>query len=395
MVRDGVYGKRRRQRFRCVAADGTFHRFTPVLPRSRAELGFCDTCDNDIAVHEGPVAARRGLYEIREIAEALRLVAQGVSYAEAARRVRGRYWGAGGKGIRKATSVEGGQTVAEWLHQFAPVLAAPLAETSWPECLVLDGTEFVHTDPRTGVAGQMFAVMAAWAYPAGDTRGRLWALAAYPSDQAIDWADFLAQLPGRPASVVCDRDLAIIGGVQRHWGRGRNAVPIHLCEHHLWANAMKALRRDGDGSYGTPLSIALRDAFHSQTEWDAFARAVNVIGGPEANKWVRHWDKRMRMQTARRASLPAHYSTGALEPRIEQVRRILESRAWTFRNRERLNLLLQLVRLHLNGHDDTTRWTSQIRVHLEANGGAASSCRRIADPVTYDVNGDRVYSLRG
>lgn len=341
------------------------------------------------------MATRRGLYEVREIAEALRLVAAGASYTAAARRVRGRYWGAGGKGTRKATSVEGGQTVAEWLHQFGPVVTAPHAETSWPECVVLDGTEFVHADPRTGTASQMFAVMGGWGYPVGDSRGWLWALSAYPTDQAGDWADFLAQLPGRPSSVVCDNDLAVIGGVQRHFGRGVNAVPIHRCEHHLWTNAMKALRRDGDGSFGTPLAIALRGAFHSASEWDTFARAVNVIGGPETRKWANHWDKRMRVQTARRASLPAHYSTGALEPRIELVRRVLESRAWTFRNRERLNLLLQLVRLHVNGHDDTTRWTALIRAHLDANAGTATHSRRLADPVTYDVNGDRVHSLRG
>ena len=111
VVRDGTYGKRKRQRFRCQGPDGQFHRFVPPVPRQRSEFGVCEACDNDVQVYEGPVVQRRGLYEVREIAEALVSVANGVTYTEAARRVRGRYWGAGGKGTRKATSVEGGQTV--------------------------------------------------------------------------------------------------------------------------------------------------------------------------------------------------------------------------------------------------------------------------------------------
>lgn len=89
-------------------------------PAPRTVSGVCETCDNDGQVHEGPVVQRRGLYEVREIAEALVPVANGVTYTKAARRVRGRYWGAGGKGTRRPSTVEGGQTVAEWLQQFGP-----------------------------------------------------------------------------------------------------------------------------------------------------------------------------------------------------------------------------------------------------------------------------------
>lgn len=397
MVRDGRYGKRKRQRFRCQAPDGSFHGFVPPVPRQRAEFGVCEACDNHVRVYEGPVVQRRGLYEVREIAEALAAIANGVTYTEAARRTRGRYWGAGGKGVRKPSSVEGGQTVAEWLHQFGPVIAETWAETEWPECVVLDSTEFMHTDPRTGVRGQLFVVMAAWGYPAGETNGRLWRLEARPTDKNVDWQEFLEALPGRPASVVCDRDYAIIGGVQRRWGRGRNAVPIHICEHHLWQKGMEALRRDGLAAYGTALPSLLSDAFKSLKGWDAFAQAVAAEpAAASTRRWVRHWDKRMRVQTARRASLPAHYSTGALDPKLRDVRQMLDRRKWTFRNRTRLNLLLDLVRLHINRADDVTRWTSLIRAHLETNGGQSAYPRRMADPMSYDpATGNRSYTLRG
>ncbi len=397
VVRDGTYGKRKRQRFRCQGPDGQFHRFVPPVPRQRSEFGVCEACDNDVQVYEGPVVQRRGLYEVREIAEALVSVANGVTYTEAARRVRGRYWGAGGKGTRKATSVEGGQTVAEWLHQFGRVVAEPWAETAWPECVVLDSTEFQHRNPKTQKMGQLFVVMAAWGYPAGNPKGRLWRLEARPTDRNSDWREFLDTLPGRPAGVVCDRDNAIIGGVRQRWGRGRNAVPIHLCEHHLWKKGMDALGRDGMRSYGTALPSLLRDAFRSPAGWDAFATAV--AAEPLASKtqrWVSHWDKRMRNQTARRASLPAHYSTGALEPKLHDVRDVLERRKWTFRNRARLNLLLELVRLRLNRHDDPTGWATLIRAHIDAHGGQSAHPRRMSDPVTIDpATGDRIYTLRG
>jgi hypothetical protein len=40
-------------------------------------------------------------------------------------------------------------------------------------------------------------------------RGRLWALAAAPSDDAVAWKAFLDRLPGRPELVVYASDKAI------------------------------------------------------------------------------------------------------------------------------------------------------------------------------------------
>lgn len=102
----------------------------------------------------------------------------------------------------------------------------------------------------------------------------------------------------------------------------------------------------------------------------------------------------MRRQTARRSSLPAHYSTGALEPKLAEVRAILERRKWTFRNRERMNILLELVRLRLNRCDDPRRWSQLIRAHIDKHGHPTRT-RRLADPIRVDTAGDRVYSLRG
>lgn len=352
------------------------------------DAGVCDTCDNHVEVHEGPVAVAEGLYAVREVAQALVGVGRGLTYTDASRRVRTRYWGPDGTG--RLNGDASGQTVADWVGQFAPVLSDELGEKEWPETIVLDGTEFQWTNPRTGTPQQLFCVLAAWGYPAGDAKGRLWRLEASPTDRNTDWEAFLRSLNGKPTSVVCDRDLAIIGGVQRRWGKtGSNAVPIHLCEHHLYANARKALGKDGITEFGHPTLDALRDAFKSLEGWETFADAVNADPSATHGKgWVKHWNSRMRIQTARRASLPPRYSTGALEAPIRDLRQMLERRRWTFRNRERMNLLLDLARLRLNRQDDSRTYAALFRQHLDDNGGKPARSRRSV----HDQRG--VYSLR-
>lgn len=393
--KDGTYGKRARQRYRCTdPTTGEFHRFVPELPRLVVASGTCDTCDNHVHTHQGPVALPGGLYEVREVAQALVLLAQGQTYTETARIIRGRYWGVGGTGRRADSSVENGQTVADWLDQFGPVIAAGTTETEWPESIVVDSTEFQHTNPKTGRAEQLFCVLAAWGYPAGSKTGRLWALRAYPSDTADEWVDFLRSLPGRPKSVISDADQAIRSAMRVAWG-GRGPAH-HLCEHHLYRRGLKAVREDGvrydDGRALGPL---LAEAFTSPQAWAAFYVEATSGHYPTAARWARHWNKRMKTQTGRRASLPAHYATGAIEPKLATVRQMLERRRWTFRNRRRMNTLLELVRQRLNRTDDVARWASLIRADLEAGGGKPSHPRRRADPVTFDAAGERVYSLRG
>jgi hypothetical protein len=152
--KDGTYGKRKRQRYRCTdQATKTFHRFVPELPRLVVASWTCDTCDNHVHTHQGSVVLPGGLYEVREIAQALVLLAQGQTHTETARVIRGRYWGVGGTGRRSANSVESGQTVADWLDQFGPVISAGTTEAERPETIVVDSTEFQHTDDIAKWAG--------------------------------------------------------------------------------------------------------------------------------------------------------------------------------------------------------------------------------------------------
>lgn len=342
-------------------------------------------------------------YSIEEVATALVDLARGTSYTETARRIQTNHGWADFDGLHEAPEATAlsGITVAGWLDRFGAVVATKYAEREWPESLVLDSTEFVWTNPRTGDKEQMFTVLAAWGYPAGAKRGRLWALEAAPSDDKVAWKAVLDRLPGRPELVVYDSDKAIHAAVRRKWP----TVPIHLCEHHLYQNAKKHLREDGQEGWGNLYRTLLAAAGQSPEGWAAFRDAV--LAEPTlatTRSWVRFWDRQMTEQTARRASMPPHYSTGALDPQIAAVRQQLERRRWTFRNLSRMNALLGLVRLRVNRRDVTAEWAKLLAraVAAEQQAWAARVEDRRQRPRASILNeaptvlpdGSRTYSLR-
>lgn len=352
----------------------------------------CSQCENHVHIHQGPVGVHRGYYQVREIAAALVSIAGGITYAETARRVRTNYWGVGGTGRLSKETHEGGQTIADWLNQYGPMISEHYAETEWPETIVLDSTEYQYTDPQTGDQSQLFVILAAWGYEEGAARGRLWKVEARPRDQKDDWIEFLRALPGKPKLVVYDGDKAIGPAVTTRW---RGKVPAQVCEYHLHKNAFRAWVADEQDGYTPPERELLNHAFRSLVEWKAFTDAVAASGGPTLVGWVGWWDKKLTTQVERRSSLPAHYSTGALDRAIDIIRQVTERRKWTFRNKERMNQLLDLVRLRINRQDDAEKWAALIREYVEAHGGRPPGKRQLADPFTLDPSGKRVYSLWG
>ena len=404
VVRDGQQRTRAstRQRWRCISPARTYHRFVGGVAHTRLEhTGVCPECDNDLAAHEGPVAGFEFEYRVREVAEALAHVGQGMTYTEAARRARKT-----ANVVRQAHDplwepperpLNHGQTVADWVGEFTPVVAAQPAETSWPETLVLDGTTFLYRNTWTGTSRELFTLMAAYGYPAGQARGRLWKVWASPSRDNVAWGDFLALLPGRPVSVVCDDDAAIKRAVRDRWGTGRRGVPVHQCEHHMFVNGKANLDADGI-KYGDPVRDLFADALKSRAGWEAFTAAV--FADPRAwatEKWVHHWNQLMLAQTARRHRLPQHYANGAIEEPLRTIRAAIDHRKFCFRNRYRMNLLLELMRLSANKDDTVRVYAEDIRNYLVTAG--PKRARRYRD--VYDTWGKsdeenprlRVYSL--
>lgn len=85
--------------------------------------------------------------------------------------------------------------------------------------------------------------------------------------------------------------------------------------------------------------------------------------------WIAQYDQAITDQTKRRGALPDHHSTGALDETLAKVREFMEPRAFCYRNAERTNRMLELVRLRLNRVDHTSAYAAAIRAHLDANGG--------------------------
>src|SRR5207302_4638441 len=119
---DGEYGTptRRRRRYRCLPAGGEpSHRFSELLPRQRAVAGV-----------QGTPTPRHFSYSAAEVAAALVAVGEGMSYRAAAGRVEER--------VRGSRPGPDGNSVADWVEVFAPILFARYGATSWPRVVALD-----------------------------------------------------------------------------------------------------------------------------------------------------------------------------------------------------------------------------------------------------------------
>ena len=162
--------------------------------------------------------------------------------------------------------------------------------------------------------------------------------------------------------VVCDDDQPILAAVRAAWP---NAT-VKLCEHHLRANAIKHLRHYGRAGFGDPMMELLNGAFRTPQGWADFKAAAT---GVQLHAWIAAQDPQVTAQVAQRAALPQRHSTGALDEVLAKVREFMEPRAFCYRNAERTNRMLELVRLRLNRADDPTAYAASIRGHLDANGG--------------------------
>ena len=113
---------------------------------------------------------------------------------------------------------------------------------------------------------------------------------------------------------------------------------------------------------------------------------VRAAGIDALDLWLEEMDPPIEDQFARRgpaSGRPADtpLGTGGLEQLVRPIKDSLHRRRFALKNRERLNRLLPLMRLHRNGLDDQTAYATRIRDRLIANNGRPRGVRRaIADP---------------
>lgn len=119
----------------------------------------------------------------------------------------------------------------------------------------------------------------------------------------------------------------------------------------------------------TELRGMFHDALTSKIAWDAFETAVKASGQLSIQTWVQIHREQIQRQTARRETIPPVYANGALENTLSRVRAIIEDRSFSYRNRARLDLQLELIRLSLLRADNATDYASAIRTHLITHQG--------------------------
>lgn len=398
IVRDGIQrmGGREEQRWHCTSPEGVHHRFLGPLSRTRTVDGNCEGCENHLHAHQGPQAPAEFEYLVKEIAGALVDLGRGSTYTDAAKRVRAQ---ANYGKTAKYREVTNGQTVAEWMADFVPVISQRWKPAEWPAVLVLDSISFRWTDHWTAPKSNLmlYSIFAAYGYDQDGKDGWLWKLEAVPSGDAASWAEFLGSLPGKPESIVCDQDKAINGGIEKHWGQWAAVNLVHHCEFHLSTRGTSQMNSDKlDLTY--PARQLFHGALKSREHWDAFE--AEVRSRPEllnSNNWLDLNAIKLRVQTFTRENIPPVYSNSAgrfllVEQPLRDFRSTLESRVYSFRNRGRLNNLLELMCLSHQEVDRAGGYSTDIRNYLEAHNGRPKRTYRVAYDPQFDESGTQQFN---
>jgi len=365
--------------------------FTEFLPREESWRGTCEHCEREVERREGPKAPRHYQFVARGIAEALGAVGAGATYMQASRVARDRArrfrCDAGTGELRESAH---GQLVADWVELFAPVVFEPHRPSAWPAAgsLLFDHPPFrvraLDEDGRRIPGGRVaFDVFCAVGYCAG--RPRLWRAEAFSSARPANWRVFLASLPGEPQRIVCDAHGGMLQAITARWPQAE----LQHCEWHLRHALVRLLgkrARDDPREQLQELQARAEGALAGPCSWQAFVRAARTADDESLACWIAVNGPTIGAQFARReppsrrpADMPL--TTAALEQLTRPIIAALYRRRYALKNRERLNRLLMLLQLHINGDDDVRRYARTIRTWLEANGGRPVDRRRaIADP---------------
>jgi hypothetical protein len=391
---DGSYGRpgHRRQRYKCTPRGGRPHVFTELLPREESWHDSCEHCERHVERREGPKAPRHYQFVARGIAEALHAVGAGASYRRAS-------WVARDRARRfrfdfetgELRESDHGQLVADWVELFAPVVFAPKRPGAWPTegSLLLDHLPFrvraLDTRGKRVPAGRVaFDVFCAVGYTAG--KPRLWHTEAFPTAHPANWSAFLSSLPGEPKRVVCDAHKGMLWAIQQRWPQ----VELHQCEWHLEHALDRLLAKEARKSPSAELADLrgrAEGALTGPSFWRPFVRAAKAVDNESLDRWIAVNGPTIEAQFARRPPPSRRppdtpLTTSALEQITRPIVTALYPRRYGLKNRERLNRLLMLLQLHVNGDDDVRRYATTIRHWLEANGGRPTVRRRaIADPL--------------
>jgi len=217
-------------------------------------------------------------------------------------------------------------------------------------------------------------VLAAAGYENGKLR--LWHLQSAPTVLTEDWQLFLEQLDGTALRIVTDGHSGTIKAVQNLWPSTERWRSEWHFKKALYDYLRKA-KLHGD----TRVMRALQTAFASRYQWDNFVAIAYKTGLPDLRDWLNDYSELVDYQLvhrpleADRAINPL--SIGGLDrSKLDKLKEWIEPRATGFLNRQRMDRLLMLMQLELNGLADEAAYAQSIREWLITNAGRPAVERR-------------------
>ena len=138
------------------------------------------------------------------------------------------------------------------------------------------------------------------------------------------------------------------------------------------ASPARARTASGKGGRKAPSAelAELRDraegALTGPSFWRAFLRAARALENESLARWIAVNGPTIETQFARRPPPSCRppempLTTSALEQLTRPIYSAIYPRRYALKNRERLNRLLLLMQLHINGEDDVQAYSKAIR----------------------------------
>lgn len=453
VVRDGRYGRstaKKRQRYRCYPDPddrAVYHRFTPWLPREHVHLGedACEVCEELRGTHRGgPAVSRRQSWSDRIVADALRDLARGETYAAVSMRAReatgrtrtrtpaGRAKAKGGK----ADSRNSWHIAADWCETFAPVLwehvegrlrdrvgravaerdrlAASGEVNPKPVVIAIDEfpvwTRQVDENSKRSARRDYSVLSVAelgWRERHGELERTqsLRLLRAYPSGDHLAWKLVFEELGYVPDFIISDSDDSQTKAIDEFYRSAPLRPVVIPSMFHVRRNVTEALE-ESPGAFvqlvaggirqlrpeiGDHVACLSREQMTAMTPagwsawWDTLEALLVSFGAPLEPVALR----RQRHEPAVAGVLPilAAYpqlplSTGGIEFAIRsKVEPIFANRGHAFANLERTNRLLDLVVCDEHGlFNRMPKVVELLRTDTGANHGWSTPLRAVTDP---------------
>lgn len=388
--RNGYYGKNKAYvRWECVPADGS--RPHQVRPELSTKLvggieGDCPECERRWLATDGLPTGTRDRFTLSQKATALVALSRGETYRAAA--LAARKTAAYSKGWKTSRD---GRLTGDWVSQYAPIIRSEILPSRWPyRALLLDDIPFslrkVVGGKRVPSGVRSFHILAAAGY--SGKQFQIWALGAYPDNSAASWEHFLQRLDGEPSYVVADRGTGLVRAVSHHWPH----LQLYPCVSHLAGRVREILELGGMHDTRRLLwRMTTPSAFSNPAAYLCFRRALDAYLNSRASRatprqvqtitklerWIQSNEEMIALSLAHN-----HWpvSTGALEEPLRRIRASFTDRRFGLRNLDRLDDLLSLMAIQINGDANARTWAKILRENHRDHAGTPPPRRLVDNP---------------